>query len=207
METKNIYDKLSAIQLQLRVGKDLRNDFGGYNYRSAEQILAHLRAPVAAERCALTLTDELIEKCGRTYIKATATLVNCEDPSQVVSKDAYAAENIGKKGSDPAQVTGAASSYARKYALGGLFSIDDGSSDPDATNKHGRDAPLCADCGKPITSYSKRNGVEVSAADFAGFTFCYTDRHLCRSCWRKVNPQTKAAAKAAQAEQATTPAA
>lgn len=123
METKNIYDKLSAIQLQLRVGKDLRNDFGGYNYRSAEQILAHLRAPVAAERCALTLTDELIEKCGRTYIKATATLVNCEDPSQVVSKDAYAAENIGKKGSDPAQVTGAASSYAASMRWAACFRL------------------------------------------------------------------------------------
>jgi hypothetical protein len=85
------------------------------------------------------LSDEIVEVGGRIYVKATATLHHCES-GESISVSAYARESETKKGMDDAQITGSASSYARKYALNGLFMIDD-TKDPDATNTHGKEAP------------------------------------------------------------------
>lgn len=121
--------ELIEIQSQLKVPKDKRNDFGGFNYRSAEQILSILSPMLKAHNCLLTLTDDLVFVGDRYYIKATATIRN--ESGECVSATAFAREAASKKGSDEAQITGLASSYARKYALGGLFCIDDGK-DPDS---------------------------------------------------------------------------
>jgi hypothetical protein len=121
--------ELIIIQQNLRAPKAHRNDFGGFNYRSAEDILEAVKPLLFEQACILTLTDEIILIGERYYVKANATLINSEGKSITVS--AYAREEAQKKGMDAAQITGAASSYARKYALNGLFCIDD-TRDPDA---------------------------------------------------------------------------
>ena len=112
--------QLNKIQQQLKAPKGQRNSFGNYNYRNAEDILEAVK-PLLGEAI-LTLTDDVWMVGDRYYIKATAT-ISLEKES--VSVTAYARESEEKKGMDSAQVTGAASSYARKYALNGLFCIDD----------------------------------------------------------------------------------
>lgn len=123
--------ELSIIQSKLNAPKDLKNNFGNYFYRSCESILRALKPLLTETKCTLTLTDEPIQIGERFYIKATATLTN--EAGEKVSTDAVAREPINKKGMDDSQVTGATSSYARKYALNGLFAIDD-SRDSDVTN-------------------------------------------------------------------------
>jgi hypothetical protein len=124
MKDKNIRQKLQGIQSSLKAPKGQTNMFGGYRYRSAEDILEALK-PL------------LVEVGGRVYVKASANLID-NDSESVLSTTAYARESEAKKGMDDAQITGSASSYARKYALNGLFAIDD-TKDPDATNTHGKD--------------------------------------------------------------------
>ena len=130
MET--IHSKLNAIQTALKAPKSQFNKFGGYNYRKAEDILESVKPHLSANGCTLTCTDELILVGDRYYIKATATITSIEDGSSV-STTAYAREEEEKKGMDGSQVTGASSSYARKYALNGLLCIDD-TADSDTTN-------------------------------------------------------------------------
>lgn len=120
--------ELIKIQATLKAPKAHRNNFGGYNYRSCEDILEALKPLCATHNCFVNIFDEIVEVGGRIYVKATATIYNAEGKS--VSSVAYAREEESKKGMDSAQVTGSASSYARKYALNGLFAIDD-TRDPD----------------------------------------------------------------------------
>jgi len=124
---------LSNIQRTLSAPKNQVNKFGGYNYRSCEDILEALKK-VMPENAILTLEDEVIVLGDRFYIKATATFRVGEAFQKAC---AFAREPLEKKGSDASQITGAASSYARKYALNGLFMIDD-SKDADHTNDHGK---------------------------------------------------------------------
>ena len=134
---QTIYTKLNAIQTALKAPKDQFNEFGKYKYRKAEDILESVKPHLAANGCTLTCTDELILVGGRYYIKATATITSIEDGSSV-STTAYAREELEKKGMDESQVTGASSSYARKYALNGLLCIDD-TADSDTTNQTKRE--------------------------------------------------------------------
>ena len=127
-----IYSKLSAIQSALKAPKSQYNEFGKYKYRKAEDILESVKPLLSANGCALTCTDELILIGERYYIRATATITSIDDGSSV-STTAYAREEEEKKGMDGSQVTGASSSYARKYALNGLLCIDD-TADSDTTN-------------------------------------------------------------------------
>lgn len=130
--------KLNLIQSKLNAPKTLENKFGGYKYRSAESILEALKPHLEEHKAILTLSDEIVEVGGRVYVKATATFTT---DGESVSTTAFAREAADKKGMDEAQITGACSSYARKYALNGLFCIDD-TKDADATNDHGKgDAP------------------------------------------------------------------
>ena len=137
MET--IYAKLNAIQSALKAPKTQENKFGGYKYRKAEDILESVKPLLNANGCTLTCTDELTLIGERYYIKATATITSVEDGSSV-STTAYAREEQTKKGMDESQVTGASSSYARKYALNGLLCIDD-TADSDTTNVGDSDKP------------------------------------------------------------------
>ncbi|ATC03007.1 ERF family protein [Escherichia coli] len=120
-----LHKKLRTIQQTLNAPKNQRNNFGGYNYRSAEDILEAVKPLL--QSITLTVSDEIVLIGNRYYVKATATLSDGEDEIAVT---AYAREEESKKGMDASQLTGATSSYARKYALNGLFCIDD-AKDPD----------------------------------------------------------------------------
>jgi len=128
--------ELVKIQSELKAPKNLFNKFGGYYYRSAEDILEALKPLLLKYDCLLTLKDEIILIGNRFYVRATASLRNSE--GSIVEVTAYAREEESKKGMDSSQITGAASSYARKYALNGLFLIDD-QKDADATHTHGKE--------------------------------------------------------------------
>ncbi len=135
----NICKKLQGIQSSLKAPKGQINKFGGYSYRSCEDILNSLKPLLAEWDCCLIISDEIIERGSKLFVEATATLYDTKTSGCLFSKgEAEHAET--KKGMDQAQITGSASSYARKYALNGLFAIDD-TKDPDATNKHGKDKP------------------------------------------------------------------
>lgn len=123
-------EKLSRIQAALKAPKNQRNDFGKYNYRSCEDILEAVKPLLAKEGLVLTITDSVEMIGNRYYVKATATVT---DGEKSISTTAFARESDDKKGMDAAQITGAASSYARKYTLNGLFCIDD-TKDADALN-------------------------------------------------------------------------
>jgi len=126
-----VLETLSKIQKEMKAPKGQFNSFGKYKYRSCEDILEAVKPFLNGT--VLYISDEMILIGDRYYLKATATLRNGDDS---VSVTAYAREEVDKKGMDSSQITGAASSYARKYALNGLFLIDD-TKDSDATNEHG----------------------------------------------------------------------
>lgn len=130
MADKTFTERVIAVQSQLKAPKNQRNNFGGYNYRNCEDILEAVKPLLKAEGLLLTITDDIVVLGDRFYVKATATLT---DGERSLSNQAFAREEATKKGMDGSQVTGAASSYARKYALNGLLAIDD-TKDADALN-------------------------------------------------------------------------
>ena len=132
-------ETLQKIQSELKAPKGQTNKFGGYSYRSAEDILEAVKPLLAKHKATLTISDDIVEVGGRVYVKAMAILTSLESDVNL-GVTAFARESLTKKGMDEAQITGSASSYARKYALNGLFCIDD-TKDPDATNTHGKDKP------------------------------------------------------------------
>lgn len=113
---------LTKIQSELKAPKNRKNKFGGYNYRSCEDILEAVKPLLVKYEASLTIWDDIVEVGGRVYVKATAYFTCSEFQTQVT---AFAREAESKKGMDDSQITGTASSYARKYALNGLFLIDD----------------------------------------------------------------------------------
>ena len=128
-----IFQKLQNIQSRLKVEKKNYNDFGGYRYRSCEDILEAVKPLLVENNLALVMTDEVETVGERYYIKATAILYDTENGTNIAAT-AYAREAKEKKKMDDAQVTGSSSSYSRKYALNGLFAIDD-AKDSDFLNK------------------------------------------------------------------------
>ena len=120
----NIYEKLLNIQTELKAPKGQYNSFGKYKYRSCEDILEAVKPICAKNKATLVLSDSLENIGDRYYIKATAILIDVES-GENLENTAYAREELEKKGMDGSQITGTASSYARKYALNGLFNIDD----------------------------------------------------------------------------------
>lgn len=120
----NIYEKLATVQQELKAPKDKKNTFAGYNYRSAEGILEAVKPLLKKYGLSLIISDEIEQIGDRIYVKATAWVMDPEE-KQDVKVTAYAREANEKKGLDVSQVTGTASSYARKYALNGLLLIDD----------------------------------------------------------------------------------
>ena len=145
--------KLAKIQQELKAPKNQRNAFGNYNYRSCEDILEAVK-PLLGE-LVLTISDDIIEVGGRIYVKA---IVKIEDGKNEIQVSSMARESEDKKGMDHAQITGAASSYARKYALNGLFLIDD-TKDADGTNTHGKEK------NTQYTSTPRAASKPASAAD------------------------------------------
>jgi len=134
----NIYEKLLNIQAELKAPKNQYNSFGKYNYRSCEDILEGLKPLLIKYKATLIIDDEIVQIGDRYYVKATATLIDIEgEGRECISSTAFAREDEKKTGMDLSQLTGSTSSYARKYALNGLFCIDD-TKDSDATNNHGK---------------------------------------------------------------------
>lgn len=115
---------LMDIQQELKAPKNLYNSFGKYSYRSAEGILESVKPLLAKHNCVLTLSDDITECAGRPFLKAKVVLKDIKSGEEVYT-EAYAEIAADKKGMDASQITGTASSYARKYALNGLFCIDD----------------------------------------------------------------------------------
>lgn len=155
--------KLLAIQTELKAPKGQTNSFGKYKYRSCEDILEAVKPILKKNDCTLRITDDVALIGDRFYVKATAVLA-CG--SEEITVTAYAREEDAKKGMDAAQVTGATSSYARKYALNGLFLIDD-TKDPDtdeftsqkkeATKAEKAEKAMEDELDKPATALEKKN--------------------------------------------------
>lgn len=145
-------ERLFKIQQELKAPKDLYNSYGEYKYRSAESILEAVKPLLKETQTLITITDEMVQLGDRYYVKAIATLFD-SNGKEIHHCVAMAREQEIKKGMDAAQITGSTSSYARKYALNGLFAIND-VLDPDATNTHGEEyeevkteKPKCPVCG------------------------------------------------------------
>ena len=157
----NIYEKLINIQKELKAPKNNYNDFGRYNYRSCEDILEAVKPICFEYRAVLILSDNVINIGTSNYVEATATLINIDSPIETISNKAEARESIDKKGMDDSQITGTASSYARKYALNGLFNIDD-TKDADTNEYHNQTT------GKKQTNKNKDN-LHITAEQKAKF--------------------------------------
>lgn len=188
-----VYEKLAKVQQELKAPKGQFNSFGKYKYRSCEDILEAVKPLLGAVKATLTISDDMDFVGDRYYIVATATFTDAET-GECVCVLARAREEQDKKGMDGSQITGTASSYARKYALNGLFCIDD-TKDSDATNTHGnaesKIAP-CTDCGASITATLKKDGTEWSAEDIATYSKRRFDRTLCPDCQKKAFAAEKA---------------
>ena len=186
----NLLEKLMNIQTELQAPKGQFNSFGKYNYRNCEDILEALKPSLKKHNCVVTLKDELVMIGDRYYVKATATIKDAEGEG-VESTVAYAREEESKKGMDGSQVTGASSSYARKYALNGLFAIDD-NKDSDSTNTHGKDKSSDKDY-KPVEN--KLSDAQVKrgyALGFkAGFDKANVDKQILSKFNKKMHYLTK----------------
>lgn len=123
-EKMGVYEKLMTVQQKLKAPKNQYNSFGKYHYRSCEDILEGLKPCLKEVKAAVTIDDEIVDIGGRIYVKATAFFHDTES-GELITNTAYAREEDTKAGMSAAQITGATSSYARKYALNGLFMIDD----------------------------------------------------------------------------------
>ena len=154
-------EKLSRIQAELKAPKSQRNNFGNYNYRSCEDILEAVKPLLAREGLVLTITDSIEMVGNRYYVKATATVT---DGEKQVTTSAYAREADVKKGMDDSQITGAASSYARKYTLNGLFCIDD---TKDADTMDNREKPKAAPKAKAKAETGNKDMLIHSIATMA----------------------------------------
>ena len=126
----DINEKLLKIQLELKVPKSANNKFGGYKYRTVDMILEKVKPLADKNKAVLILHDDLVQIGDRYYVKATASLLDLES-DRYIAVSAWAREQLERKKSDESQLTGAASTYARKYALNGLFLLDD-TADPDS---------------------------------------------------------------------------
>ena len=139
----SIYTKLMNVQNELKVPKNNKNTFGNYKFRNAEDILEALKPLLKKYNATVIITDDVVTTGDRYYIKATVKFIDTET-GETIETSALAREDETKKGFDSSQITGSTSSYARKYALNGLFAIDD-TKDSDTTNKHLKDEPTLSD--------------------------------------------------------------
>lgn len=130
----NTFEKLFIVQQKLKAPKNQRNNSMGYNYRNCEDILEAVKPVLAEVKALILLSDEVVQVADRYYVKATATFIDIEGvDNNFVQNTALAREEETKRAMDASQITGASSSYARKYALNGLLAIDD-TKDSDTTN-------------------------------------------------------------------------
>lgn len=170
----SVYEKLLDIQNELKAPKSQYNNYGKYNYRNCEDILEAVKPICKKYKAVVFLSDKLVINGERHYIEATATFVDVET-NESIEVTAYAREEESKKGMDGSQVTGASSSYARKYALNGLFDVDDtkdsdftNTKDNQADNRNQKEKPneakqedVFSEINNAISSYSKQSGMKT----------------------------------------------
>jgi hypothetical protein len=137
MSEKSFMQRVISLQTRLKAPKSQYNKFGGYNYRKCEDILEGAKDLLDELDLSIVITDEVVMVGERYYVKATAMLIDALDPVNQLDSVGFSREELDKKGMDQSQITGASSSYARKYALNGLLMVDD-SVDSDGTNDHGK---------------------------------------------------------------------
>lgn len=204
----NVREKLAAVQKVLKAPKNQYNSFGKYAYRSCEDILEAAKPLCIENGLILTISDDIVAVGERYYIKATAAVTDVQD-GEKVECSGIAREAEERKGMDSSQVTGSTSSYARKYALNGLFSIDD-TKDADATNDHGKGKAQavaekaqaagigeqvkeykCCDCGKAFQEFTDKNGKTWSAGQVYHMSESNnTDgKARCSACMKKAGTQ------------------
>lgn len=189
---------LQLIQSELKAPKGQYNSFGKYHYRSCEDICEAVKPILAKHGCSLTLTDQVILIGERYYVEATAILWNAEGESVGQCKG-YAREEEDKKGMDGSQITGAASSYARKYALNGLLLIDD-SKDSDSTNNGSKDSdskgqqqptPTLEDICKQIAACKTMDELNAISDKWKNHAFYGALRPYLNAQAQKINPNKK----------------
>ena len=162
--------KLQAIQQELKAPKGQENKFGGYRYRSCEDIMEAVKPLLDKNNAILTIADDIVLVGDRFYVKATAILADSETGEQIAQTTAFARESITKKGMDDSQITGAASSYARKYALNGLFCIDD-TKDADTMDNRD-DSKKIAIMRQRIKTMLDKLTPETDLSQFADYATC-----------------------------------
>lgn len=179
-----IFEKISDIQMRLKAPKSQYNSFGKYNYRNCEDILEAVKPLLNEHKLYINISDTVEHVGDRYYIKATVTV---SDGESTITSQAYAREEESKKGMDGSQVTGASSSYARKYALNGMFAIDD-TKDSDTTNTGGKEQPKekpkeykCECCGKSFTEFDW-NGRHYTAGQAYEMSKKKNGKPLCKKC-------------------------
>lgn len=181
----NVHEKLLKVQTELKAPKGQYNSFGKYNYRSCEDILEAVKPLLSSVKATLKIGDKAMMVGDWHYIEATATFTDVES-GESITNTASARESATKKGMDDSQITGTASSYARKYALNGLFCIDDTKdADTDGYNNQMNNAPtppappappICKSCGKPVKQIKGGDGTVWTPIDVMNKTggVCYT---------------------------------
>lgn len=224
MAELNIFEKLLAIQTVLNVPKNQYNSFAKYNYRSCEDIIEAVKPLLKKHDCVLLLDDEIVFIEGRFYIKATATLYDAKTESSI-STHGFARETETKGAQDLAQITGACSSYARKYALNALLAVDDtkdADTDENAIQSEAKDKKaepkpkkttkatktaekpeepgeiiFCDSCKNPIEATAEYTIEQIVANSRKYLNGCY-----CMTCGRKKAAEIKAARLAKEKEKA-----
>ena len=146
---KNVYMKLVEVQSKLKAPKSQFNKFGNYAYRNCEDILEALKPLLNEVKAIINISDDVVLVGERYYIKATVKFI-CAETGEIIEASAMAREEENKKGMDSSQLTGSTSSYARKYALNGLFAIDD-TKDSDTTNTHNKDTSKASNNNEVIS--------------------------------------------------------
>ena len=215
-----IAGKLVAIQTELKAPKNLYNSFGKYSYRNAEGIQEALKPLLKKYGAFVILSDDISEVGGRIYVKATAKLQDAES-SDSIEVTAFAREAADKKGMDDAQITGATSSYARKYALNGLFLLDDtkdadtdeyheqtqmqkpqkpNKKAPAAKNAPAADQIICQRCGKPIQPFNGNTPHQIANATMKRF-----GKVMCMACGSATKQEQEAQAQMVQDEELQLP--
>lgn len=199
MEQKNAMTKLLRIQTELSAPKSKKNTFGGYTYRSCEDILEALKPLLKETGTALLVSDSVRLIGERFYIEANAKLLDASTGERIANAKGYAREADAKKGMDEAQITGSASSYARKYALNGLFAIDDNKdADTDEYAQQAQEKPqrakgtrkaepqteamVCSVCGKQMSVKWYRQSM-----DKYGKAYCSAECKLADEEQQEVN--------------------
>ena len=182
----SVYLKLVEVQNKLKAPKNQFNKFGNYAYRNCEDILEALKPILSEVKAVVNISDEVVLVGERYYIKATVKFIDAET-GEIVEASAMAREEESKKGMDSSQLTGSTSSYARKYALNGLFAIDD-TKDSDTTNTHGKEDSK----SNVITLTDKQLNRMYAIAKVGGYDKVKVDKLINQKYNKKANEMTKA---------------